>query len=140
MADYRVLVTGSRDWNRPGDIVDALCALPILMGYRPPVLVHGAAAGADTIAGWAATRLGWRVEVHPAVWRPNGVYNPQAGLLRNREMVDLGADICLAFIRLGSRGASHCARLAEEAGIDTRYYRDDSPRLPRVPSAERRGL
>jgi hypothetical protein len=54
--------------------------------------------------------------------REHGVYNPQAGLARNRLMVELGADICLAFVRNGSRGASHCAALAEEAGIPVRRY------------------
>jgi len=74
------------------------------------------------MADIAAGLGGVAVEVHPAIWRPNGIYNPQAGFLRNRKMVELGADVCLAFIRNGSRGASHCAGLAEGAGIPTRRY------------------
>jgi hypothetical protein len=37
-------------------------------------------------------------------------------------MVNLGADLVLAFIRNGSRGASHTADLAEQAGIETRRF------------------
>lgn len=88
------------------------------------VVVHGdCPSGADRIARSWSYDAGVYDERHPARWRPNGIYNPQAGLLRNRRMVERGADICLAFIKDGSRGASHCARLAEEAGILVNYYR-----------------
>lgn len=116
----RILITGSRDWDDVGAVAVALLAQPAI--GDEVVIVHGGASGADRIAGHVARNLGWRCEVHLAAWRPHGIYNPQAGLLRNREMVDLGADVCLAFIKNGSRGATHCAQLAEQAGIPTRRY------------------
>ena len=116
----RILVTGSRDWDDVGAVAVALLSGRVI--GEEVTVVHGGASGADQIANRVARNLGWKREVHPAAWRPNGIYNPQAGLLRNREMVELGADVCLAFIKNGSRGATHCAALAMEAGIPTRRY------------------
>lgn len=42
--------------------------------------------------------------------------------LRPWLLATVGADVCLAFIRYGSHGASHTARLAAETGIPTHRY------------------
>jgi hypothetical protein len=124
---YRVLVTGSRDWDRPEIIrlaIDyALCEAARV--GRHLVVVHGACPrGADDQAATYVNRLiacdmPVRTEPHPANWQING---KRAGFIRNAHMVNLGADLCLAFIRNGSRGASHTADLAEKAGIPTRRW------------------
>lgn len=125
----RLLVTGSRDWWPPSTVYQWLNYYATRTDVGEPfVVVHGACwRGADKMASdWVALHRGTgipvAVEAHPADWRPHGIYNPQAGLIRNRKMVELGADLCLAFIRNGSRGAMHCAGLAEEAGIPTRRF------------------
>lgn len=121
---YRVLVTGSRDWNDRPAIHEALMAVAYIDAVGPFVVVHGMCpSGADAIAsrwvGYFGERIQVTEETHPANWRING---KRAGFIRNAHMVDLGADICLAFIRNGSRGASHTAALAEQAGIVTKRW------------------
>jgi hypothetical protein len=92
----------------------------------PAVIVHGSCpAGADAQASWWVRKhrvIGLTEERHPADWRPGGKFDRSAGFRRNAEMVALGADVCLAFIRNGSNGASHTARLAEAAGIPVRRF------------------
>jgi SLOG family YspA-like protein len=115
----RVLITGSRTWTDNTIIRDALAP------YRSPgaVLVHGDARGADRIAAAIWRRWGLPVESHPADWSVGRA----AGVIRNRRMVGLGADVCLAFIRDHSRGATHCAEAAENAGIPTRRHHMAGP-------------
>lgn len=108
---YRILVTGSRSWTDIHTIRDAL-AVRFTSGA---VLVHGACPrGADAIADWVWRTLGGQVETHPADWE---LYRKRAGIIRNEEMVEAGTDLCLAFIKAGSPGASHCMAAAREAGI-----------------------
>lgn len=124
---YRVLVTGSRTWDDMDTIVGALRQVRRDIEGRPIVVVHGdCPTGADAIASYlvqrAAPTFGLTEEKHPANWRPGGKLDRAAGFRRNAEMVNLGADVCLAFIKDGSRGASHTAALAEAAGIPTKRY------------------
>ncbi|MFP3986928.1 SLOG family protein [Streptomyces sp. E11-3] len=123
---YRVLVTGSRDWPTAQTVANALNdAHDRLPPGAHLVVVHGACkTGADFDAhAWylRRQRLGDPVieEPHRADWLTHG---KAAGPIRNQLMVDLGADVCLAFIKDGSRGASHTAALAEAAGIPVRRW------------------
>lgn len=125
---YRILITGSRTWDDLDAIYDALDAAIAQSPSRDVTVVHGACPrGADRIAAEYCTsnlyveRLGKRLvlEPHPANWSQFGKL---AGPFRNQDMVDLGADVCLAFIKNGSRGASHCARRAKAAGIEVREW------------------
>lgn len=119
----RVLVTGSRDWPDYYTIAHALEDVASEQGFYRLVVVHGACpGGADEMADvWALTHTdrGVSIERHPARW---DVYGRRAGPLRNLEMVKLGADACLAFIRDNSRGATHCAAEAERHGIPVRRW------------------
>lgn len=117
-------MTGSRDWDDTQTIVGALWGAADGIPSDEVTVVSGACpTGADALAELAAERAGVTVERHPAQWkRPDGSVDKSAGFRRNQEMVDLGADICLAFIRGGSKGATHTAGLAEAAGIRTIRY------------------
>lgn len=119
---YRVLVTGSRIWTRWRVIWDALDA--VLAEHPDMVLVHGdCPKGADRYADAWARRRAVPVERYPADWN---TYGKRAGFLRNQTMVDTKPDVCLAFIVDDSRGATHCANAAREAGIATVYLRQDA--------------
>lgn len=139
---YRVLVTGSRDWDDVTTIGAALEQALIDAGPRPVLVVHGDCPGgadwhADHYARWLRGKgCSIDVERHPAQGHPTQDFGPWpgAGPRRNAYMVSLGADLTLAFIgpcssprcrKPGphpSHGASGCAALAEQAGITVRRW------------------
>lgn len=128
----RVLVTGSRDWPDALTVHRALSEL--LREHGSLTVVHGACpTGADSLAAqWVAQAVrqspGSVVEEpHPADWEQHG---RKAGPFRNQHMVDLGADLVLAFQVGDSRGTADCIRRAEKAGIPVRRY-ERSAREPR---------
>jgi len=120
----RILVTGSRNWDDTETIAEALHLFYRALGKdRSIVLVHGGARGADAIAAEIWRNQGLPVEAHPADWKTHG---RRAGFLRNQEMVRAGADVCLAFIKDDSKGATMCANLAEQAGIPVLRFNADA--------------
>lgn len=115
----RILVTGSRKWDDVVLLCQALEDVWQLYGDQL-VIVHGhCPTGADHLADLWAVAKGLRVERHPADWERHG---KAAGPLRNQEMVDLGADLCLAFLAPDSRGTKDCVRRASVAGIPVHSF------------------
>jgi hypothetical protein len=116
----RIIVTISRDWDDYWTVQQALAniALDFDLNFDDITIVHGASQMDWFVAGIAYT-FGMKLEAHPADWEMDG---RRAGPMRNQEMVDSGADLCLAFIKNGSHGATDCAKRAERADIETRRY------------------
>lgn len=116
--DRRILITGSRDWTDYNAIAMSIVG-EIESHLEDVVIVHGAAPGADSLAGDFARAFNYTEERHPAQWE---VHGKAAGPIRNQKMVDLGADVCLAFPLPQSRGTYDCMRRAEEAGIPVKVF------------------
>ncbi|MDP9798313.1 hypothetical protein J2S43_006825 [Catenuloplanes nepalensis] len=112
---FRVLLTGSRAWT---DAAGITAVLDRLLRCHGPALtvVHGACVrGADAIAESWCRRNHVAVERYPADWSAGR----RAGPARNAAMVATRPDLCIAFIRDASPGATGCADLAEQNGIPT---------------------
>ena len=117
----RILVTGSRNWTDREVIFRALLTIGVSATHdHSRTLVSGACpTGADALAEDVARGMGWRVERHPADWDAHG---KAAGPKRNQHMVDLGAEICVAFPMPDSRGTRDCMKRAATAGIPVHEF------------------
>lgn len=142
MPDFRVIVTGSRTWPDEAAVWLALNrvawrdvpmsgTLTVIQGACPTGADAAAAAwygqvrrsGNDPVIG---RDLRLREEPHPADWKRHG---RRGGPIRNQEMVDLGADLVLAFVmpctlkgcagkpEHVTHGTQDCIPRAEKAGI-----------------------
>jgi YspA, cpYpsA-related SLOG family len=119
----RILVTGSRTWTDQSGLRLALFR-EIIADDGRTVVVHGAARGADTMADRYARMTGCQPEPYPAEDFPS----PRD---RNQHMVDLGADVCLAFATSWASGTGMCARMARRAGIPVVDFGVDTRREAR---------
>lgn len=111
----RVVICGSRDWADREIIRSWVAKLP-----ADAEVAHGAARGADTIAGEEAEARGLRVVRYPADWKALG---NAAGPIRNRQMLDsFKPAVVFAFtdrLMRGDRltGTGDCVAAALERGI-----------------------
>lgn len=140
----RVLVTGSRGWPHPDQVVaclvDQWVAAP---SGRPFVVVHGACFNSPDLiaADWAdRMREGLGVDVSQEPHRPDWIRDGSgAGFARNQLMVELGASLCLAFASQcqlprcreprphDTHGTADCILRAARAGIHVEVHRSWSP-------------
>lgn len=151
----RILVTGSRDWDDWETIYRELNRWVTKLGaeYEPDEfgntmpdpskirVVHGACpTGADHWAEqWAISNCSLELcEPHEADWEAHG---RAAGPIRNREMVEAGADVVLAFVNRctrtvdacirkgphGSHGAMGTVALAQAAGLELFVVKGKNP-------------
>jgi hypothetical protein len=107
----RVLVCGGRtfgDWELLVGVLDGLKPM------QASVIIHGAAPGADTLAGrWAELRR-VPIESFPAEWEKHG---RAAGPIRNAQMLAEGKpDLVVAFP--GGRGTANMCKQARAAGVE----------------------
>lgn len=138
-----VLVTGSRNWVDYETLSAALWTQyqdSLSRGLRLRVIHGNNPRGADAMADyWAREMAQYGVLVEPvdADWnrdcdkecthrprvRADGSrYCPVAGNYRNQKMVDMGPEICLAFLTPEARGTRDCASRAERAGIEVKPH------------------
>lgn len=122
----RVIVTGSRRTTT----MQRLFVLQTLTRVLGPIAIEGGGViivegerpdgGVDRDArDWAIATPGADYLGYPARWIESG---RSAGPKRNLEMVSDGADLCIAFPALDSKGTWDCLIKAAAAGIPGRVY------------------
>jgi hypothetical protein len=123
MRTWRILVTGWRYWpashrSAVEEVLAAWCEEHVQPGDEV-VIVQGECpyGGVDLYAKmWAYDHSTWvRNEGHAADYRNGKFLGPE----RNTKMVNLGADVCFAFMHPTSRGTVDCRDKARAAGIPT---------------------
>lgn len=107
-----ILCCGSRRWTDADAIRNRLGCY---VQHEPkPTIMHGGAAGADTLCGSIAAELGFYVVKVEADWDR---YGKSAGIKRNLAMLDHHPDIVLAFWDGRSPGTAHTISEARNRSI-----------------------
>lgn len=120
----RVLVCGSRTWENYSAIKNRLALFA-----DDTVIVHGAARGADEMAAKAALELGLAIDLPPTFANPLGGYpaeweryGKRAGYIRNRQMIDSGVGLVIAFWRGESPGTASTIDLAQRCDLPVEIH------------------
>lgn len=119
--DHVVLACGGRnydDWQTVYRVLDEIHRERAITK-----LVHGAARGADQLAGAWANRNGVFVARRPADWNRHG---RAAGVMRNQAMLDeFRGRLALVVAFPGGRGTKDMVTRARYAGIRVRDLAED---------------
>lgn len=115
----KVLVCGSRKLAGYDAVHTVLANLLEDRGFEVFTVIHGAAQGADTLAGIADHNLGLEVVSVPAEWEK---YGKKAGPIRNQKMLDMKPGLVLAFPLPDSVGTFDMVNRARKAGVEVRVY------------------
>jgi len=110
----RVIVCGSRKWSNAAAVYGRITELP-----SDTTIIEGNASGADRLAAQAARALGMSWESYSPAWI---IHGRRAGVIRNQQMLDLGADLVLAFWDGRSRGTADMIRRAKAAGVPVEVH------------------
>lgn len=111
--EFRVLACGDRHWGMIKPVqrqIEAAFDYCTMMQYKMR-LIHGAAPGADEIAGFMGQRYKVEVTPHPAEW---STYGHKAGMIRNKVMLHERPHIVLAFHNnlAASKGTADMVQIA----------------------------
>lgn len=114
----KVLVCGSRHFNDYKKLSEELDKLHTPKGtpggHQIDEIIHGAARGADTLAGRYGAEHNIPVRTFPALWDLHG---KRAGPIRNSQMLTEGKPgLVLAFLAPDSRGTKNMIDQATKAG------------------------
>jgi len=107
-----VLVCGSRSFG-DRQLLNRLLSRLVPDGAT---IVHGAARGADTLAGMWANENSHPVDSCPANWKKHG---KKAGYIRNVYMLNKKPCMVIAFPKGEARGTNHTIKEARKRGILT---------------------
>lgn len=98
----------------------AIATLIDQFGYKPTIIIHGAASGVDSLAERYAQDKQLGCHGVPAEWTKHG---KAAGPIRNQKMIDEEKpDMTLAVWDGKSRGTSDMINRSRYAGIPTYIY------------------
>lgn len=112
----RILVCGSRHFSNPQYMYSILDRLHD--DLKIDAVIHGAARGADALAGTWAMHNNVFCQPYPADWNQHG---KTAGPIRNRLMLTEGRpDLVVAFMDGAGPGTNNMITQAQRAGVNVR--------------------
>lgn len=102
------MITGGREFN------NYALARATLEKYlsQTDTLIHGGCRGCDLLCAKVASEIGAKIEEHKADWKK---YGRAAGPIRNKEMLESGIDLVIAFP--GGSGTNNAIQIAQAFAI-----------------------